>query len=124
MGTEPPPELGLFFLNFFAVITFDWGLLGLVLMLLTLLICSALISGSEVAFFSLNNNDIEELKKDDENSRLIKLRDKPRSLLATILISNNFINIAIIIISDLIFSALLPKGFFNGTATWLKENVS
>jgi len=123
LGTEPPPELGLYFINLFTVITFDWGLLGLILMLLALLVCSALISGSEVAFFSLNNNDIEDLKKDNENHRLIKLKDKPRSLLATILISNNFINIAIIIISDLIFSALLPDGYFNSTASWLKEHV-
>jgi gliding motility-associated protein GldE len=123
LGTEPPPELGLFFFNFFMVTTFDWGLLGLILILLTLLGCSALISGSEVAFFSLNGNDVEELKKDNANDRIIKLRDKPRSLLATILISNNFINIAIIIISDLIFTALLPDGYFDGTSTWLKENI-
>ncbi|GLR19769.1 hypothetical protein GCM10007940_43850 [Portibacter lacus] len=92
-------------------------------MLFVLLICSALISGSEVAFFSLNNNDVEELKKGESNTRLLKLRDKPRSLLATILISNNFINIAIIIISDLIFTELLPEGYFNNTATWFQENI-
>jgi gliding motility-associated protein GldE len=105
------------------VITFDWGLFGLFLILITLLVCSALISGSEVAFFSLNNNDVEELKKQNENDRIIKLKDKPRSLLATILISNNFINIAIIIISDLIFTALIPKGYFDNASLWLTENI-
>ena len=123
MGTEPPPELGLFVLNFFMVMTFDWGLLGLILVLLTLLVFSALISGSEVAFFSLNKNDVEDLRKENENDRIIKLKDKPRSLLATILISNNFINIAIIIISDLIFTALIPEGYFDGSSTWLRENI-
>ncbi|WP_235298542.1 gliding motility-associated protein GldE [Portibacter marinus] len=123
MDAEPPPEQGLFFLNIIFLLAINWGLIGLFATLLLLLISSALISGSEVAFFSLNNNDVEGLKKEDGNDRLIKLRDKPRSLLATILISNNFINIAIIIISDLILSALLPDGYFDAWSEWLRQHV-
>lgn len=87
--------------------------------------CSALISGSEVAYFSLNNNDLEGIKKNDTQGdhRLLRLKEKPRTLLATILISNNFINIAIIIISDLILSELLPDGVFDGLATWVNQTV-
>ncbi len=77
--------------------------------LFILLICSALVSGSEVAFFSLSPTDVETLKKSTTGAskRIIRLRDKPRKLLATILISNNFINIAIVILSDYLISHLL-----------------
>lgn len=68
-----------------------------------------MISGSEVAFFSLSPNDVDSMEK--ENSKIdhlvLKLRSKPRKLLATILISNNFINIAIVIISDFMIRNLL-----------------
>jgi Mg2+/Co2+ transporter CorB len=87
-----------------------WGLTGGFLLLLLLLTCSALISGSEVAFFSLNRNQLKEL--DDENDRtgerILGLREKPRRLLATILISNNLINIGIVILSYYLLKQILP----------------
>jgi putative hemolysin len=77
--------------------------------LLLLLLCSALISGSEVALFSLKQVDIDNAL--EEKSKPIELvsslLQKPQKLLATILIANNFINIAIVIlfasISDVLF---------------------
>ncbi len=87
--------------------------LSLILILL-LLICSALVSGSEVAYFSITHNDIEELKKENGKSkaskRVISLLSRPGYLLSTILITNNFINILIIILSSFLFSAILPEG--------------
>ena len=70
-------------------------------LLFILLIISALISGSEVAFFSLKPSDILEIKKKQtKNSEiLVKLMEKPKNLLGTILICNNFVNIAIVILS-------------------------
>ncbi len=125
MSSEPPPEPGFLLIHFLFTITSTWGIIGLVLTLLALLLCSALISGSEVAYFSLNNNDVEELEKEEStsNKRILKLKNKPRTLLATILVSNNFINIAIIIISDLILSSILPEGTFDHISNWLKENI-
>lgn len=83
------------------------------ILILLLLFCSALISGSEVAYFSLDDNDIEELKKENGNSpasqRVLKLMKEPAYLLATILIANNFINIGIIILSEI---ALSPLSWF------------
>ena len=66
-----------------------------------MLFCSALISGAEVAYFSLAPNDVESLNNDkSKKARLtLKLLEKPNKLLATILITNNFINISIIILS-------------------------
>ncbi len=124
MDTEPP-EPGLFIVNFILAIFINWGLILQIITLLMLLLCSALISGSEVAYFSLNNNDIENLRKDESviSKRLLKLKDKPRSLLATILISNNFINIAIIIVSDLILTKILPDGYFDSISQWFQETL-
>ena len=69
--------------------------------LITLLIFSALISGSEVALFSLTPTDLKEEEKPSRNLRIVsKLLDNPKKLLATILVANNFINIAIILLFD------------------------
>ena len=72
------------------------SLLGLVI----LLIASALISGAEVALFSLTQKDIDEAKKTKSKSFeiIIDLLTQPKKLLASILVANNFINIAIVIL--------------------------
>jgi putative hemolysin len=69
--------------------------------LLVLLLFSALISGSEVAYFSLNPSEKDELNSSDDQSheKVKLLLAAPKKLLATILISNNFVNVAIIILS-------------------------
>ncbi len=67
--------------------------------LLILLISSALISGTEVAFFSISQTELDELSENskDENT-IVKLLENPKKLLGTILITNNFINILIVLI--------------------------
>ena len=72
------------------------SLLGLVI----LLIASALISGAEVALFSMTQKDIDEAKKTKSKSFeiIIDLLTQPKKLLASILVANNFINIAIVIL--------------------------
>ena len=81
-------------------------------MLLVLLICSALISGAEVAFFGLSQTDLNEIeeKKTARGKIVVKLLERPKKLLATILISNNTINIGIVLlfnsIGDTIFSKI------------------
>ena len=74
-----------------------------------LLICSALVSGSELAFFSLTPGETEALEEEDSRrSHLaLQLLKKPEELLANILITNNFINIAIIILASFFTSELL-----------------
>ena len=105
MDPDPLPFLSLFFL----IANVVWIQLGLALLLL---ICSALVSGAEVAFFSLQLKSLEELydtNNETEVKRVIHLLRKPKRLLATVLVANNFINIAIV----LLFS-LLSKAFFLG----------
>ncbi len=69
--------------------------------LLLLLVFSGLISGSETAFFSLQPADLKRLRSDlgKKGRKVLSLRDKPKILLATILISNNFVNVAIVVLS-------------------------
>ncbi len=73
---------------------------------------SALASGSEIALFSLTKKDIEEIEKQRKKHLIENLLERPKKLLATILIVNNFINIAIVVISvqitNLIFANLEP----------------
>ncbi len=109
------------FATFFSLDVF-LGILGIIL----LLFCSALVSGSEVAFFSLNYSDFEKLENEsDPVSKLIlALKEKPRSLLATILISNNFINIAIVILSDFVLNQIFPEIVFLGWAQGLVQTFS
>ncbi len=89
--------------------------------ILILLCCSGLISGSEVAFFSLTHNDFEKLEQESASNsrRILLLKDKPRTLLATILISNNFINIAIVIVSEFVIMNLLPPETFESWSNWI-----
>jgi gliding motility-associated protein GldE len=73
-----------------------------------LVICSGLMSGSEIAFFSITNVERDELRESEDaiDKRIIKLLDKPRYLLSTILISNNLVNITMIVISYFIITSL------------------
>ena len=66
-----------------------------------LLLCSAIISGSEVALFSLSPTEIDELKEDHNsaNKLIAKMVENPKKLLATVLIANNLVNISIVLIS-------------------------
>lgn len=76
--------------------------------LILLIIASAFISGSEVACFSLTPNDLEELQhmKGWNAATALKLLSKPDRLLSTILVANNTINVAIIILSAFISARL------------------
>lgn len=91
-------------------------------LLVILLIISALISGSEIAFFSLSNSEIENnLDKNDKKvKRIKKLLNRPKRLLATILITNNFINIAVVLIFANI-SRVFFKGIYNPIFTLFLE---
>ncbi len=100
------------------LIYLDISMLSGIVLLFVLLLCSALISGAEVALFSLTPLDIEEELRDNSKKMEIvsKLLEKPKKLLATILVANNFINIAIVILF-----AYLGDYLFRGISEpWLK----
>jgi len=79
------------------------------LIIIILLAISALISGSEVALFSLEPKEIKDLKSNKKRSSglVIKLLSDPEQLLAAILVGNNFVNIAIVLLTAHITNSLI-----------------
>ena len=108
------------------LLLFSVELTGAALFVLLLLVCSALISGSEVAYFSLSTHDYDSLRQEKSKSaeRILSLKEKPRSLLANILIANNFINIAIVIVSEYIIRQTLTEEVLEGWAGSLLETLN
>lgn len=74
-----------------------------------LLLLSGFASGSEIAFFSLSPQDLDELDPDrrSDDKSIVKLRDDSERTLATILIANNFVNVTIIMLCNFIFGSLV-----------------
>ncbi len=109
MDIEPP--------SLFLTILLNGTHITSIIILVLLLICSALISGAEVALFSLTDTDFKTDSSKNGISKKLeiiqKLIAKPKKLLATILIANNFINIAIVLLfaslSDLLFLGITTK---------------
>ncbi|MDN3671767.1 gliding motility-associated protein GldE [Flavobacterium branchiarum] len=89
------PEPSLYVAN-----TLDTNLIVGFLGIFILLFCSAIVSGAEVALFSLSQKDIDEaVQQNASKGRIISnLLDKPKKLLATLLVANNFINIGVVIL--------------------------
>lgn len=85
--------------------------------MVVLLGCSAVISGAEVAFFGLSSTDVNEIeeKKSPKGTVIVKLLARPKKLLATILIANNAINIAVVLlfstIGDVLFAGIDQRLF-------------
>ena len=78
--------------------------------MLILVFFSALLSGSEVAIFSLNNeqkNNLQNEKGNKKSNRILFLLEDPKKLLATILIANNLINVSIVMVSSFVINHLL-----------------
>ena len=95
METEPVSVP--LFMSFLAV---NAGIIIQFAIFFLLLLCSALISGAEVALFSFSPTEIDELKEENNptNNLIVKLIDNPKKLLATILIANNLVNISIVLL--------------------------
>ena len=91
------PEPTSLLIHFLAI---DFSAISSFVLLFVLLFCSALISGAEVALFSLTRTDLklEELQSSKPMQIINTLLERPKKLLATILVANNFINIAIVIL--------------------------
>ncbi len=96
------------------------GTTVLVMVLFVLLFLSFVLSGSEVAFFSLTYKDINNLKSKQlpQYKRIVDLLEEPKNLLASLLIANSFINISIIIISNLLIDDMFNLERFD--AVWIE----
>lgn len=101
--------------DFFSGITLLYPSLGAYVALalgLLLLLCSAFVSGSEIAFFSLSPADMNELEEERTSTdrRVLQLLKDSERLLATILCSNNFVNVAIIMLLTFFFHQTISFG--------------
>ena len=101
---DDPDSLSLYF-----------DILPYIIAILVLLILSALVSGAEIAFFSLTPTHLKKLEKEKKGKLIANLLDNPKKLLATILVANNFINIAIVI-----FSTYTTAVLFRNMYGWWK----
>ena len=83
-----------------------------------LLVCSAFASGSEIAVFGLSPSDISELDPDhsDVDRKIVKLREDSERTLATILITNNLVNVSIIMLCNYSLGHIIHFG----NARWLE----
>ncbi|MEO5968090.1 MAG: gliding motility-associated protein GldE [Ferruginibacter sp.] len=90
----------------------------LIVVILILLIISFLLSGSQVAFFSLTPRDLNllKVKKQPSFRRIVNLMEQPKTLLAGMILANIFVNIAIIIIANILFESLLETTNISTTA--------
>ena len=101
------------------------GIWALVMLILVSL--SALLSGSEVAIFGLSNSQKLNLSNETNNknsNRVLKLLESPKKLLATILIGNNLVNVAIVIVSSIIMNEIFPSKSQNFITSFIIQVVS
>ncbi len=129
---DPDPEP-----LFILLISVDPTTIISIAVLIVLLMCSALISGAEVAFFSLSPSDLLETEEQVADRKMLivkKLLTKPKKLLATILVANNAINIAIVLLfaslGEVIFSNItaeilgIPLTFFTRSSAYYVLNFT
>lgn len=95
------------------------GVIICILLTMMLMAMSAFASGSEIAFFSLSPSDLAELnaQKSSSDNSILKLREDSERTLATILITNNFVNVTIIMLCNYIFGNIVH---FGEKAYWLQ----
>ena len=100
--------------SFFLQYTLDTNLALGFIAILALLFCSALVSAAEVALFSLSQKDIDDtlLENPSKGKIISELLEKPKKLLATLLVANNFITIGVIILF-----AYLGNTIFSGISS-------
>ena len=106
---EPDFQLSyLFLLSGIVFITPDFKIIIGLIILFILLMGSALMSASEVAYFSFRPEDIENFKtnKDKQSKAVLKLYNNPEKLLSTVLVANNTINIAIVLLAAFLSSQM------------------
>ena len=94
------------------VATPSFGAIVAIVLAVLLLFASGFVSASEIAFFSLSPNDLSEIEEEEHPSdkRIMSLLKDSERLLATILISNNFVNVTIIMLCNFFFAQVVDFG--------------
>lgn len=116
MDIDPLPACQPLFilLNNVAALTADFGIEKIIVLLIAFgaLCISGFVSGSEIAFFSITPQQSEELEGIPKGEAILRLLSRPRQLLATILITNNLVNVSIVVLCNFVlgpvFNSLNP----------------
>ena len=102
----------------------DWvSWASIILIAFCCLLISAFVSGSEIAYFGLSRTDIEELSEDEDpgSRKACRMLANSEQLLATILISNNLVNITMVVLLSFAFNQVLK--FNSGVLDFLIQTV-
>ena len=104
--------------NGITVMPLSLGAAFALLLALMLLYTSGFVSASEIAFFSLSPSDLNDIEEENHpsDSKIKALLEDSERLLATILISNNFVNVTIIMLLNYVFASVIDKGNGGGNA--------
>lgn len=98
--------------NGITVMPLSLGAAFALLLALMLLYTSGFVSASEIAFFSLSPSDLNDIEEENHpsDSKIKALLEDSERLLATILISNNFVNVTIIMLLNYVFASVIDFG--------------
>ena len=90
----------------------DYGAVIAIILAVVLLLFSGFASGSEIAFFSLSPADLSELEEErtERDRKILALREDSERTLATILITNNLVNVTIIMLCNYFFAKVIDFG--------------
>lgn len=116
----------LLFNSFILLTDVDWPFVSYFILLLVLIGLSGLIAASEIAYFSLSPSNVRMLEEDDKDDvakKILHLRSKPQLLLATILITNNLVNVAMVIVSQIVLSQLITESDMTTIGQWLHDYI-
>lgn len=97
------------------------GTLIAILVAVAALLVSSFFSGSEIAYFSLKRDQIDDIEDSDSRERVSALLAKPEKLLATILIGNNIVNVLIVVVLNFAVSQIMVIN--NGVANFIIQTV-
>ena len=99
----------------------DYGAVIAIVLAGILLLFSGFASGSEIAFFSLSPADLSELEeeKTERDRKILALREDSERTLATILITNNLVNVTIIMLCNYFFAKVIDFG----GAYWIESSA-
>jgi Mg2+/Co2+ transporter CorB len=125
MNLSEPSSIDPLIHNYFAGVQVSQMVIYFII-LAVLLIFSAFASGSESAFFSIGPKEKEILRNEEAKSskQVLKLLENPKELLAVLLITNNFVNVGIAIISSVLIEMMLgPANKGNETMRFLIEVI-
>lgn len=119
---DPPNLTGFSLITQLPLAGFTSAIAWYIVAIVVLLVCVAAMSAAEVAYFSITRKEIDEMPE-GLRKNVVKLMERPKKLLATILVIHNGVNLSIVILSEFIKDELLEGQTFNPIVSFLLQVV-